>query len=47
VLKHFINVQYVSGMQLAKVYSLNHDIMASFLFNGHPELPTCDPAMSM
>ncbi len=44
VLKHFIN-----GKQSAVVYSLNqHDIMASFpLKEGHPELPTSDPALSM
>ncbi len=37
VLKHFIYVQYRCGKQSKLVNSLNHDIMASFPLDGHPE----------
>ena len=47
VLKHFIYGQHGCEKQSAVVYSLNHDIMASFPLNNHPELPTSAPALSV
>jgi hypothetical protein len=44
VLKHFMYVQYGCGKQSAVVYSLNHNIMASFPPNRHKGLPKSDPA---
>ncbi len=38
VKKHFIYVHYGCGKKSKVDYSLNHDIMASFLLNSHPEL---------
>ncbi len=36
--KHFIHVHYGCGKQSKVEYSLNHDIMASFPLDSHPEL---------
>ncbi len=36
--KHFMHVNYGCGKQSKVEYSLNHDIMASFLLDSHPEL---------
>ena len=47
VLKHFIYVQYGCGEQSAGVYSLNHDIMASFLLDSHQDLPKSDLASTV
>jgi hypothetical protein len=38
VKKHFIYVHYGCGKQSEVDYSLNHDIMASFPLDSHPEL---------
>jgi hypothetical protein len=38
VKKHFIYVHYGCGKQSKVDYSLNHDIMASFPLDSHPEL---------
>jgi len=38
-LKHFIYVQYGCEKQSKVIYSLNHDIMASFTLDSDPELP--------
>jgi hypothetical protein len=40
-------VQYGCGKQSKVVYNLNHDIMALFSLNSHPELPKSDPALSV
>jgi len=37
VKKHFIYVHYGCGKQSEVDYSLNHDIMASFPLDSHPE----------
>ncbi len=47
VKQHFIYVQYGCVKQSKVVYSLNHDIMASFLLNSHQELPKSDPALAV
>jgi hypothetical protein len=44
VLKHFLDVHYGYEKQSKVVYTLNHDIMASFLLDSHKELPKSDPA---
>jgi len=38
VKKHFIYDHYGCGKQSEVDYSLNHDIMASFPLDSHPEL---------
>ncbi len=45
--KHFMYVQYGCGKQSKVVYTLNHDIMASFPLDSHPELPKSDPASAV
>ncbi len=47
VLKHLIYGRYECEMQSVVVYSLNHDIMASFPLNCHTKLPTSDLELSM
>jgi hypothetical protein len=48
VLNHFTCVQYVCGEQSVVVYSLNHDIMASFRLNSNQEeLPKSDHASAV
>ena len=47
VKKHFIYLHYGCGKQSKVVYSLNHDIMASFPLDSHPELPKSDPASAV
>ncbi len=47
MLKHFTHVHYGCGKLSKVVYSLNHDIMASFTFNSHQELPKSDPALAV
>jgi hypothetical protein len=42
---HFIYVQYGFGEQSAMVYSLNHNIIASFALDSNHELPKSDPAL--
>ena len=44
VLKHFIYVKYGCEKQSKVVYSLNHDITASFTLDSDPELPKSDLA---
>ncbi len=45
MLKHFIYVQYGCEKLSKVVYRLNHDIMASFPINSHPELPKSDKSL--
>jgi len=47
VLKHFLDVHYGYEKQSKVVISLNHDIMASFPLDSHPELPKSDPASAV
>jgi len=47
VLKHFLDVHYGFEKQSKVVISLNHDIMASFPLDSHPELPKSDPASAV
>jgi hypothetical protein len=47
VLKHFLDVHYGFEKQSKVVISLNHDIMASFPIDSHPELPKSDPASAV
>jgi hypothetical protein len=47
VLKHFLDVHYRYEKQTKVVISLNHDIMASFPLDSHPELPKSDPASAV
>jgi hypothetical protein len=47
VLQHFIHVQYGCEKQSKVVYSLNHNIMASFLLDSHPELLKTDPTSAV
>ncbi len=42
VLKHVMYIQYDCEKQSKVVYSLNHDITASFTLNSDPELPISD-----
>ncbi len=42
-LKHLIHIQFACEKQSKVVYTLNHDIMASYP-PSHPELPKSDPA---
>jgi hypothetical protein len=42
VLKHFTCIQYGCEKQSKVVYSLNHDITASFTLDSDPELPKAD-----
>ncbi len=44
---HFIYVQCGCGEQSTVDYSLNHDIMASFPLDSHPEWPKSDPALAV
>ena len=46
VLKHFIFVKYGCEKQSKMVYSLNHDIAASFILDIDPEMPISDLALS-
>ncbi len=47
VLKHFLGVHYGYENQSKVVISLDHDIMASFPLDSHPELPKSDPASAV
>jgi hypothetical protein len=47
VLNHFIYVHYGCGEQSAIIYSLNHNIMASFPLDSNQELPKSDPALAV
>jgi hypothetical protein len=44
VLNHFIYVKYGCGEQSAMIYSLNHNIMASFALDSNQELPKILPS---
>jgi hypothetical protein len=43
----FIYINYGCRKQSKVVYSLNHDIMASFPLNSHQEFPKFDPALPL
>jgi hypothetical protein len=47
MLKHFIYIHYGCGKQSAVVYSLNHNIMASFQPDSCQELPKSDPSLAV
>ncbi len=47
VLKQFLDIHYGCEKQSKVVISLDHDIMASFPLDSHPELPKSDPASAV